>query len=357
MAFRVACAAATGLAFGAYQRGIGQVEAKDTYIPSAVGTRKDYGVKSDEIALDVKQELEDARRLIREEDKAREKAGIVKAKGALTLKFQPLKLGEVINLTEETAIFRFLLPHADDEFNMEPCSTLQVQKKEGPMIVEQVQRMYTPITPNGAKGYFDILVKKQKHGRMTEILWGMKVGESLNFRIVLHKLKYMPNVYEHVGMIGAGSGITPLLQVIRAGLEDPKDKTKLSLLFANPSNRRVLLKGTLDALASQSNGRFKPYYTVDKVVDGDKWSGFVGWMDANMIRRTMPPPGKKNLILVCGSDQLMNNLCGVPLAVMKPWSSGAAMQPAAAHAAAMMGDDVGGVLGDLGYQAEHVYRF
>jgi len=38
-------------------------------------------------------------------------------------------------------------------------------------------------------------------------------------------------------MIAGGTGITPMLQLIRQCLKDPTDKTKLWLLFANQVTR------------------------------------------------------------------------------------------------------------------------
>ena len=359
MALRVLAGACGGLLFGGMSMSVNRVEAKNQPLELGLGdhlplTRKHYGVAEDEIDLDISKELRDARH---DERTLYKKAPLRHHDGPLTRKFQPYKLGEIINLTEETALFRFLLPNADDKFELEPCSTLQCQKREGANMIEQLQRMYTPVTPNGTKGYFDLLVKKQPHGRMTEHLWQMQPGDSLNFRVVLHKLKYYPNVYEQIGCIGTGTGITALLQVIRASLAIPDDTTKLSLLFACPTNQRVLLKGTLDDLAVRSQGRFEAHYTVDRVVGTEPWKGWVGLIDKAKIKATMPPPGKRNLVLVCGSDQLMNSVCGVPFAVMKPWSSGHSLQPAASHGAGNMSDQVGGILGDLGYMSSHVYRF
>lgn len=38
---------------------------------------------------------------------------------------------------------------------------------------------------------------------------------------------------KQVGLIAGGTGITPMLQIIRAMIKDPEDDTKVSLLFAN----------------------------------------------------------------------------------------------------------------------------
>lgn len=37
----------------------------------------------------------------------------------------------------------------------------------------------------------------------------------------------------NVGMIAGGTGITPMLQLVREVFKDPEDKTNLFLLFAN----------------------------------------------------------------------------------------------------------------------------
>ena len=37
----------------------------------------------------------------------------------------------------------------------------------------------------------------------------------------------------HLGLIAGGTGITPMLQIIKAVLKDSEDTTTVSLLFAN----------------------------------------------------------------------------------------------------------------------------
>jgi cytochrome-b5 reductase len=81
------------------------------------------------------------------------------------------------------------------------------------------------------------------------------------------KIAYTPNMKKHLGMIAGGTGLTPMLQVIRAIVENPgitlhwsdfgviislslmtnpfmltADKTEVTLVFANQSERDILLK-------------------------------------------------------------------------------------------------------------------
>lgn len=269
--------------------------------------------------------------------------------------YKPFVLGEVINLSEDSAIFRFLLHRQEDVFDLVPCSTLQACFKEGMNTVDQPMRFYTPITPNGTKGYFDLIVRKYPKGRFTEHLFSMEVGETLLFRSIQYKMQYKSNKWRHVGLIGGGTGITSLLQVMRASFQDPEDRTNISLLFANRSESKILLRGMLDAFAVQFADRFKVHYTVDKAEDPEKWKGFTGHITLDMVRKTMPPPAEDVKMLVCGPDRMMQQVVGAKMGVMKAMSGGLAQQPVAANLNNIQ--DVQGFLGDLGYTKEMVYRF
>lgn len=48
-------------------------------------------------------------------------------------------------------------------------------------------------------------------------------------------------------------------QIIRAVLKNPKDRTGLSLIYANVNPDDILLKKELDALAAEHADRFKVY--------------------------------------------------------------------------------------------------
>ncbi|CAD2216176.1 Oxidoreductase FAD-binding domain/Oxidoreductase NAD-binding domain containing protein, putative [Angomonas deanei] len=305
-------------------------------------------------------------------------------KEVFTGKFQPFVLGEVINLAEDVAVFRFLMNDPNDEFNLVPCSTLQAHFKEGTNIVDKPMRFYTPITSNGTKGYFDLLVKKQRPGRFTEHLFSMNVGETLLFRVLQYKLTYKKDRWSEVGFIAGGTGLCPILQFMNASLETPRDKTKMRCLFANRSENKILLKGMLDEKARKHKDRLQMFYTVDKLddpntipnpaytkgkrldidisaqpetsPDGKKYfHGFVGHIDVPMLQATMPPPSDKTLVLVCGPDMMMVKVVGAAPNMLKAMSSGLAYQPSGAvlnNAA-----DVSGYLGSLGFTKDMVYRF
>ncbi len=76
---------------------------------------------------------------------------------------------------------------------------------------------------------------------------------------------YRPNVCKALGMIAGGTGITPMLQIIKAVLKNPEDKTQLSLIFANVNLDDILLKSELDELAEKYASQFKVFYVLNNV--------------------------------------------------------------------------------------------
>lgn len=58
-----------------------------------------------------------------------------------------------------------------------------------------------------------------------------------------------------------------MLQIIKAILKDPLDKTKVSLLFANQTEDDILVRSELEWLSKQ-NDSFKLWYTLDKPPEG-----------------------------------------------------------------------------------------
>lgn len=90
-------------------------------------------------------------------------------------------------------------------------------------------------------------------------------------------------------------------------LKDPKDTTKINLLFANQSEDDILLKKELDEVAAQYPDRFKLWYTLDRA--SDKWKYSVGFVSADMIKEHLPAPGPDTQVLVCGPPGMIKFAC------------------------------------------------
>ena len=100
-------------------------------------------------------------------------------------------------------------------------------------------------------------------------------------------------------MIGGGSGITPLYQVLTHALRDPNNTTKFTLLFGNVSEKDILLKEELDRLKKKYPHHFDVIYFVDKS-DG-LGIATEGYITKDTITKYFNPSlGERTKIFVCG---------------------------------------------------------
>ncbi|KAF3503435.1 hypothetical protein F2Q69_00044638 [Brassica cretica] len=112
------------------------------------------------------------------------------------------------------------------------------------------------------------------------------------------RFKYQPGQFRAFGMLAGGSGITPMFQVARAILENPTDKTKVHLIYANVTSEDILLKEELESLTASYPDQFKIYYVLNQ--PPETWDGGVGFVSKEMIQFHCPAPASDIQILRCG---------------------------------------------------------
>lgn len=108
-------------------------------------------------------------------------------------------------------------------------------------------------------------------------------------------------------MLAGGTGITPMLQLIRAIIKDPTDETQTSLLFANQTEKDILLQDELDDIAKRHPNKLKLWYTVDTSSEG--WPYSTGYISTDMIGKHMFPPSSDTIVLMCGPPPMINFAC------------------------------------------------
>eukprot|EP01059_Diplonema_ambulator_P035530 TRINITY_DN838_c0_g2_i1.p1 TRINITY_DN838_c0_g2~~TRINITY_DN838_c0_g2_i1.p1 ORF type:complete len:378 (+),score=135.78 TRINITY_DN838_c0_g2_i1:52-1134(+) len=281
-------------------------------------------------------------------------------KGGLTTNWKVFKLEEKLPINHNTVKFVFSFDDPETEYTLPPCSTLElgVRLPGG----QGAYRLYTPITPNNTKGGFECVVKLYTQGCFTPHLFKMNPGDAIFARVKHLKLKYKKGDYKNVGCIAGGTGIAPMLQVIRAVLSDPEDTTKVSLLFSNRRYRDILMKAELDDLAKRFPDRFNVTYCLQEPPLG--WEGEVGRVTHSMVARTMPQPGPENIVCLSGPDKMMELVGGCNMANTYLWRNTSDLSLAVSRAkqvsspiANNQGNMMQGILFECGYKDGEVYRF
>lgn len=192
--------------------------------------------------------------------------------------------------------YRFGLPKHDDILGLPIGQHISVQAEiEGKMIT----RSYTPTSSDDDVGHFDLMVKAYEKGNISRYLSLLSVGDKVRIKGPKGQFNYRPGLSTHLGMIAGGTGITPMLQIIRAILKNPHDKTHVALIYANVTFDDILLKEELDHLAEAHPSRFMIYYVLN-VPPADGWDGGVGFVTKDMIKQHMPAPSENIKVLMCG---------------------------------------------------------
>ncbi|CCW65459.1 unnamed protein product [Phytomonas sp. EM1] len=253
-------------------------------------------------------------------------------------RFKPFKLISSRYESNDTRRFYFALDSSEDTFNMPvvSCIIARITGADG----REVLRPYIPISSNTTKGHFEILVQRTPNDEMAEHLFAMQSGDMLLVKGPFEKLAYKPNMWKHVGMIASGIGIAPMYQMLRAILENRKDSTLISLIYANNQRRDILLANELVEL-QKAYDNFNMYLTL--VEPPRRWLGGIGPINLPMVSTFMPKPGEKNTkILVSGSSHMMQTVSGDKL-----FSSGKPPRQG----------PLTGLLRELGYKADQVFKF
>ncbi|KFV47727.1 NADH-cytochrome b5 reductase 3, partial [Tyto alba] len=160
-------------------------------------------------------------------------------------------------------------------------------------------------------------------GKMSQYLDSLKIGDTIDFRGPSGLLVYegrgkfairpekkaepITKKVKYVGIIAGGTGITPMLQIIRAIIKDKDDPTTCQLLFANQTEKDILLRSELEEIQVQNPGRFKCWYTLDRAPES--WDYSQGFVNQEMIRDHLPPPQNDVLILMCGPPPMIQYAC------------------------------------------------
>lgn len=242
-----------------------------------------------------------------------------------------VKLIEKEEVSHDTRRFRFELPSKDHVLGLPIGKHISlIATIDG----QQVTRSYTPVSSDDDKGYFELVIKvyfKDVHpkfpdgGKLTQHLESLKVGDTMNVRGPKGRLEYhgkgefsiKPDLkspaekkkFKKVSMIAGGTGIAPMLQIIRDVMKKSNvDKTEIALLFANQSEKDILLRRELEEVAAKHPNQFKYWYTIDRPEEGWKYSK--GFVNKDMIKEHLHPAGDDTIILLCGPPPMITFVQG-----------------------------------------------
>lgn len=215
--------------------------------------------------------------------------------------WKQFRLMEKQRLSPNTALYRFKLPRKNNILGLPIGQHISVQAT---INGKTVMRSYTPTSSDDDHGFFDLVVKSYEQGNISKYIGAMRVGDLISVKGPKGQMRYAPGLSRHLGMIAGGTGLTPCLQIIRAVLKNPADKTQIDFIYANVKQEDILLKPELDELAAKHKDQFRIHYFLNEAPPG--WNGGVGFVTKEAIEQNMPKPADDIKILFCGPPPMGN---------------------------------------------------
>ncbi|THH19026.1 hypothetical protein EUX98_g8852, partial [Antrodiella citrinella] len=237
--------------------------------------------------------------------------------------WKSITLTSIQRVNHDSILYYFSFPHASQRLGLPVGQHVFVRlrrKDTG----EMVQRAYTPVSKQNAAGGIEFLIKLYlpttrfpSGGKMTVGFNQLEVGDTIELKGPFGSFIWqgsgtalwrgVPRKVKEIGMLKRPhSGITPILQVLRAILQDSSDtETKLYLLNTNKTEHDILCREELEAFfASHASTRFNMHHILRTVPEG--WTHSQGRITDALLHTLFPKPSEEVLVLVCGPEGMIS---------------------------------------------------
>lgn len=208
-------------------------------------------------------------------------------------------------------------PDKKEQMNFKPGQYLTVRWHEGG---KEFRRSYS-ISSVPEDDFISITIKEVKGGKISpKLCRSIKGGDAMEVlppegRFIAD---FGPDYKRNLYLICAGSGITPLMSILRTALEK-EPRSNVILLYGNKTEEQIIFKDQLEQLSSRHKGQLYIYHTLTRA-DGDgflkslfgkkkiNWDGWKGRINEGRIQQLLemhPRTQKDDLFFLCGPGELI----------------------------------------------------
>lgn len=241
-------------------------------------------------------------------------------------------LKERVQVTHNTVLLRFALPSEDQVLGCAVGQHVYLSLYKGERLLV---RPYTPVSLCDQRGTFDIIIKVYRQGTslkypdggiMSQTLDSLLPGDPVQIQGPKGKFEYIGRgrflldkssvmyVASHIGLVAAGTGVTPMLQLLRQTFADASDFTRMFMVNVNHSERDIIMHKELDEYAESHRRTFRLCHVLTKMPERNRFRqthvGYLaGPLTQAILEKYLPPPSSYSVILVCGPPLLVSNVC------------------------------------------------
>ncbi len=222
-------------------------------------------------------------------------------------KYLNLTVKEIINETKDAITIVFEQPASKIQYKSGQFLTL-ITNIEG----KEVRRAYSLCSSPFVDQDLAVTVKRVDGGLMSNWLPDhLKAGDTMKVMepMGMFTTEFVPTNKRHIIMFAGGSGITPMMSIIKSMLNQEPESIA-SLIYANRDIDSIIFKKEFDKLQTDFEGRFHVIHILDDAPMN--WQGHSGLLNHDMLVKIferIPDWGTDSTTyLMCGPEGMMKNV-------------------------------------------------
>ena len=222
--------------------------------------------------------------------------------------YYDLKVKEIIEETKDSITVVFEQPASDPVIYKSGQFLTLITNIGG----KDIRRAYSLCSSPYVDTDLAVTVKRVDEGMMSNWLPdNVKVGQTVKVMEPMGQFttEFDQSNKRHLIMFAGGSGITPMLSIIKSTLTQEPDSI-VSLIYCNRDIDSVIFKEELARWEAKYEGRLHVIHILDNAPMN--WQGYSGLLNPEMLQKLferIPDWGiDKTTHLMCGPEGMMNNV-------------------------------------------------
>ncbi len=222
--------------------------------------------------------------------------------------FYTLKIKEIQRETEKAVSILLDVPESErSTFDYLAGQYLTFRSK---IHGEELRRAYSICTAP-YENQWRIAVKEIEGGRFSRFANRvLKVGDSIDVSLPMGKFNYIPDTDKpnHYVAYAGGSGITPIMSIMKSVLYEEKEST-FSLLYGNRSFDDIIFRDEIEALELKYPGRLKVFHIFSEVeAEEDYLSGFIDADKIKYYEEKLLDLSSADKHFICGPEPMLHGI-------------------------------------------------
>jgi ring-1,2-phenylacetyl-CoA epoxidase subunit PaaE len=221
--------------------------------------------------------------------------------------YYDLTVKNVIHETKDAITIVFEQPAAKVAYKSGQFLTLII-----PVEGKEIRRAYSLCSSPFTDGHLAVTVKRVDKGLMSNWLPdNLKSGSKIKVMEPMGQFttEFNASNKRHLIMFAGGSGITPMMSIIKSILTQEPDSI-CSLIYCNRDVDSIIFRDEFDKLQTTYEGRLHVIHVLDNAPMN--WQGYSGLLNPEMLKKLferIPDWGiEKTTYLMCGPEGMMKNV-------------------------------------------------